>query len=92
MKKKLGVLLMMAVLIFTSLAFTGCSNTATDDDLSQVPGVDDNLDNNRDDSLTEDLRDGADDLGDDIKDGAQDMVDDTEDVLDGKDTTENRTN
>ena len=98
MKRKGTVVIMIMLLVFGSIAFTGCGRNDGTDDLSQTPNnAEDNLNDGlnhdkTDDSIGEDIRDDADDLGDDIRDGADDLKNGAERALDGRDNTNGKNN
>lgn len=79
-------ILLSAVLCLSLMTFVGCGSgddsDMTDDSNKSVTEetVDkDNGSRNRDDSVTQDMKDGAEDM----KDGAEDAVDDVKDAMDG---------
>lgn len=81
-------ILLSAVLCLSLMTFAGCGSSAdnnmNDDSNKSVTEetVDrDNGSRNKDDSLKQDMKDGAEDM----KDGAEDAVDDVKDAMDGND-------
>lgn len=85
--KKNSILLYL-VLCLSLMTFAGCGssddNNMNDDSNKSVTEetVDrDNGSKNKDDSVTQDMKDGAEDM----KDGAEDAVDDVKDAMDGND-------
>ena len=81
-------ILLSAVLCLSLMTFAGCGsnndNGMNDDSNKSVTEetVDrDNGNRNKDDSVTQDMKDGAEDM----KDGAEDVVDDVKDAMDGND-------
>ena len=79
-------ILLSAVLCLSLMMFAGCGskndNGMNDDSNKSVTEetVDrDNGSRNKDDSVTQDMKDGAEDM----KDGAEDAVDDVKDAMDG---------
>ena len=80
-------ILLSAVLCLSLMTFAGCGSTdnnMNDDSNKSVTEetVDrDNGSRNKDDSLKQDMKDGAEDM----KDGAEDAVDDVKDAMDGND-------
>ena len=85
MKKQISIFLVLAM-CFALLAGCGSNNDngMNDDSNKSVTeeSVDrDNGNRNKDDSVTQDMKDGAEDM----KDGAEDAVDDVKDAMDGND-------
>ena len=81
-------ILLAAVLCLSLMTFAGCGssddNNMNDDSSKSVTEetVDrDNGSRNKEDSLKQDMKDGAEDM----KDGAEDAVDDVKDAMDGND-------
>lgn len=81
-------ILLSAVLCLSLMMFAGCGssddNNMNDDSNKSVTEQTvekDNGSKDKDDSVTQDMKDGAEDM----KDGAEDAVDDVKDAMDGND-------
>lgn len=72
---------LMALLLVTVLSFSSCGSR--DDDNDAIPDDQQNSVQQDVDNGADDLKDDAEDLGDDVKDGIDDAADDAEDALDG---------
>ena len=90
---KKNSILLSAVLCLSLMTFVACGSSddksMNDDGNKSVTEETVDRDNSRktkqkDDSVTQDMKDGAEDM----KDGAEDAVDDVKDAMDGNDTND----
>lgn len=73
--------LLMALLLMTVLVFASCGSK--DDNNDAIPDNGQNSVEQDVEDGAEDIKDGAEDLGDDIEDGIDDAADEVEDAADG---------
>ena len=72
---------LMALLLVTVLVFTSCGSK--DENTDAIPDDQQNTVEQDIEDGAEDIKDDAQDVGDDIKDGVEDAADDVKDAVDG---------